>query len=156
MKLSNRWLIISGAVIGALVITVITLVFTLTRENIETLLPVDTPEGTVQRFFIALKAEDYIQACTYLTSTNRARMYSDMTDQYDYGYQEKPNWQATLGKSTVTANEATVEVTIDNFHIDSLLDNSIGSHTVVFHLRQEENQWKIYKPDYLWQILRYY
>jgi hypothetical protein len=156
MKSSSRWLLISGTAIGILIIAATVLALTMTGEKSGALLPADTPEGTVQRFFLALKGEDYAQANSYLTAETQITMsLGDLNWSY-YGYQEKPNWQVTLGKSTVTANEATMDVVIDNFRINTPFDNPIRSHTITFHLRQQENLWKIYTPNDLWQIFGYY
>ncbi len=66
MKTSSRWLLIFGVTIGVLVIAAVVLVLTMPTPETR-LLPEDTPEGIVQRYFLALEAEDYVTAYSYLS-----------------------------------------------------------------------------------------
>ena len=67
MRASGRWLLIFGVAIGVLTVVSIVLGLTLGGELTASLLPEDTPEGTVQRYILAIGAEDYEEAYGYLS-----------------------------------------------------------------------------------------
>jgi hypothetical protein len=115
VKPSSRWLLIFGAAIGALVIVAIALVFTLGRPGSAPLLPEDTPEGTVQRYLLALEAEDYKTAYSYLSFPSNKQISYDVWKGRAIRYEEKHGVKVTLEKSTVTGDEATVYVVVDVF-----------------------------------------
>jgi len=152
VKPSSRWLIIFGAAIGALAIVAIALVFTMGRPGGETLLPEDTPEGTVQRYFLALKAEDYVTAYSYLSPPASAKLTYDDWVRSIYTPTEKSEWKVTLGKSAVTGSEATVDVVIDVFRAGEPLENPVSTHHVTFFLKQEGTSWKITSPWDVWWL----
>jgi hypothetical protein len=152
VKPSSRWLIIFGAAIGALVIVAIALVFTLGGPRSTPPLPENTPEGTVQRYFLALQAEDYVTAYSYLSPPPSAKLTYDDWVRSIYTPAEKSEWKVTLGKSAVTGSEATVNVVIDVFRAGEPLDNPVHTHHVTFFLKQEGTSWKITSPWDVWWL----
>ncbi|UCB42015.1 MAG: hypothetical protein JSV77_05935 [Dehalococcoidales bacterium] len=152
MKASNRFVIISGSAIGILVVVAVVLVLTVGGGS-TTLLPEDTPEGVVQRFFLALEDEDYEEAYSYLHSTVRAeRSYQLWVPSMSW-YQEEPAWTVTLGESSVVSYGATVEVTYTRFYPSTpILDlvDPIRTRQLIFHLQQEGDSWGIISPTGLW------
>ncbi len=152
MKTSGRWLLIFGGAIGLLVIIAIVLVLTMTGGKNQTLLPEGTPEGTVQRFFLALKAEDYTGAYGYFSSDIQNKTSFDSWGSYYSTGQNRPNWQVTLGKPSVNSDEATIVVTIDVFRAGGPLENPINTHTNTFHLKKQDSSWKITTLFSLWQL----
>lgn len=154
MKSSSRWLLIFGAAIGLLVIVAIVLVFTTARPGDEPLLPEDTPDGTVQRYLLALQDEDYMTAYNYLSFPpgelisyeewrERARRYAG-----NYGV------KVTLTESSVTDNEASVDLVFDvlsssePFH-NLPFEDPVSTHKRTFYLKQEGTSWKITSPTYV-------
>jgi hypothetical protein len=149
MKTSNRWLLIFGAAIGALVIVAIVLVLTLPAKEAP-LLPEDTPEGTVQRYLLALEAEDYATAWSYLSPPASEKLtYEDwMRSAVSSG--EKPGLKATLGKSAITGSTATVDVVVDVFRPSGPFDNPVSTNHFSFVLTKQGTSWKITSPTYVW------
>ena len=147
MKSTNRWLIIFGTIIGALVIVAVILV--LTAKNNTSLLAENSPEGVVQRYVLALKDGDFQTAYTYLSNTAQASMpYS--TWKPIPPSPGNPTWQATIGKATIHGTAATVNVNVDKFYPSSGLNSSSSSQTLVFQLIKQNDGWKINQPDYIW------
>lgn len=152
MKSSSRWLLIFGAIIGLLVIITIVLVLILPGGNSTALLPAGTPEGTVQRFFLAIKDRDFQAAYNYLSKDIQSRIpfsqwtasYTPRSDVYD--------WQVIMGTPVIKGNYATIVVTIDTLRPGGPFSNPISNNNVTFSLNEQNNQWIITDPDYLWRI----
>ena len=152
MKSSHRWLITFGLAIGVLVIVTVVLVLTTTQRGEEALLPEDTPEGTVQRFLLTVRDEDYLAAESYLSPTIDDKTDSALPKNRIVQSGEKTGWKATLGKSVVKNDEATVEVTVDVFQPRGPFENSIRSYQVTFFLKKEGATWRITSPVNLWWL----
>jgi hypothetical protein len=152
MRSSNRWLFAFGIAIGVLVIVAVVLVLTITGEEAVTLLPEDTPEGTVQRYFLAIEAEDYEKAYSYLSPSaiEEGKPHNSYEDwsQTLLMRQRTSAWKATLGESSVTDDRATVAVTIDVFKPDTPFENPVHSRHYTFQLKKEGNSWSITAPLY--------
>ena len=73
MNSSRRWLIIFAIVISILVTMTVFLVL-LTKGNEVTLLSENTPQGTVQRYLIAVQEENYQEAYGYLSIDESQRI----------------------------------------------------------------------------------
>jgi hypothetical protein len=154
VKSSSRWLIIFGAAIGALVIVAIALVFTMAKPGGESLLPADTPEGTVQRYLLALEAEDYKTAYSYLSFPPNKQISYDVWKGRAIRYEEKHAVKVTLEKSMVTGDEATVSVMVDVFRANEPFENPpfenpVYTSHVTFSLKKEGASWKINSPTYM-------
>jgi hypothetical protein len=128
----------------------------LTKGNEVTLLPEDKPQGTVQRYLIAIQDKDYPQAYSYLSfdTSGQITTYDDwlrsvtvMPETYS-----QPAWKATLGKTTQNGDNATVEVTIDTFRTGGLLGDSQFSQYITFQLTKSGNSWFITSPTYIFWI----
>ncbi len=149
MKSSNRLLVIFGAAIGVLVVAGIVLGLTLGGQT-ASLLPEDTPEGTVQRYILAIKAEDYEKAYSYLSPAALAEStYFDTYEKWSQRYsryRESPGWKATLGESSITGDEATVEVTIAVFRPETPFTDPVHARRYDFELEKEGASWKITYP----------
>jgi hypothetical protein len=151
VKTSSRWLLIFGVTIGVLVIAAVVLVLTMTPKETP-LLPENTPEGTVQRYFLALQDEDYLTAYSYLSPpTTETYPYEQWRSPFT-SPGEKPEWKATLGKSAVEDSQATVEVTIDTFRPGGPFDNPVRTNQITFFLTKEGTSWKITSPWDVWWL----
>ena len=152
MKSSSRWLFTFGIAIGGLVVLAVVLVLTMTGEGAGTLLPEDTPGGTVQRYFLAIEAKDYEKAYSYLSPSAVAEQtyYNSYEDwiQAFLQRQQTNAWKATLGESSVTDNRATVAVTIDVFRPDTPFENPVHTRHYIFQLQKEGTSWSIIAPVY--------
>ena len=151
MNSSRRWLFIFAIVIGALVIATVSLVL-LTKGNKVTLLPEDSPQGTVQRYLMAVQEKDYQKAFGYLSfsPTDKITTYNDWIVMFGPSQASSQSvWKATLGKIKVIGNNATVEVNIDTAHPGGLFGNSQYSQLIIFQLAKTANVWLITSPTYI-------
>lgn len=151
MKTSNRWLLIFGVTIGVLVIAVVALVLTMPTPQTR-LLPENTPEGIVQRYFLALQAEDYVTAYSYLTPPPSVKYpYEEWSGPFS-SPGEKLEWKVTLGKSAVKDSQATVDVAVDVFRPGGPFDNPVRTNQITFFLTKEGTSWKITSPWDVWWL----
>lgn len=152
MKPSSRWLLAFGVAIGVLVIVAIVLVLTMPAPETR-LLPEDTPEGTVQRYFLALQAEDYVTAYSYLSfPPDKTISYENWRRGIYYRPEDRPGLRVTLGKSVVKDNEATVDVVVDIFRPGGPFDNPVRTQHVTFFLQKEGTSWEISSPWDIWWL----
>ena len=151
MKSSSRWLLIFGVTIGVLVIVAVVLVLTMPTPETR-LLPEDTPEGTVQRYFLALQAEDYVTAYSYLSSSSRENNPYEVWREYFISFEEKPEWKVTLGESAVKGSEATVDVVVDIFRPGGRFFDYPVRTQQTFVLEKEGTSWNITSPWYVWWL----
>ena len=151
MKTSSRWLLIFGVTIGVLVIAAVALVLTMTPKDTH-LLPENTPEGTVQRYFLALQAEDYLTAYSYLSPPPTEKYpYEEWRSPFT-SPGEKPEWKVTLGKSAVKDSQATVDVVVDVLRPGGPFDNPVRTNQITFFLKKEGTSWKITSPWDVWWL----
>ncbi len=156
MKSSSRLLI--GFGIGTLVLVIITVVLALALgQKNAPLLPDNSPEGTVQRFLLAVQAKDYTLAYTYLAPPTEPpdkfsapRSFADFSS----STQNLPNnpWKASLGKTSIQGDTATVEVTVEVFVAGGPFGNPIRSQNVNFSLQKVGNVWLIISPANLYWL----
>jgi hypothetical protein len=152
---SRRWLIIFAIVISILVITTVSLVL-LTKGNEITLLPENTPQGTVQRYLIAVQEENYQKAYDYLSldPSQKITTYNDWLRMVIGRPQisNQSTWKATLGKTTQNGDIATVEVTVDTIRPEGPFEDSLRSQQIVFQLSKIGGKWRITSPTYIYWI----
>lgn len=151
MNSSRRWLVIFTIVICVLAIVAISLVLT-TKENQVVLLPQDTPQGTVQRYLIAIQERNFQKAYSYLSfsPTDKITTYSDWILMVSSTTQSA--WKATLGKVTLNGNDAAVDVIIDTFHAGESFAGQIRSQQITFQLSKNDQKWLITSPNYIYWI----
>jgi hypothetical protein len=147
-------LLIFGVAIGVLVIVAIVLVFTLAGRGSTSLLPEDTPKGIVQRFFLALEAEDYQKAYSYTSFPSDRPKYEEWRDSAISSREERgsESMRVTLGEAVVNGNEATVDVVVDVVSPGVPFENPVRTNHTTFSLKKEETSWKITSPTYVWWL----
>lgn len=151
MKSSNRFLIGFGIAITVLIVTTITLV--LTNRGITNLLPENTPEGTVQRFLLAVQDHDLQKAYSYLNvvESGRKLTYDDWVQSISPRLQNSSSvWKATFGKTTTSDGNATVEVLIDIFQPSGPFDNPIRTQVDNYQLKLINGKWFITTRPWLY------
>ncbi len=144
MKASNRFLL--GFGLAIVVLVVLTIVLVMTGSDNVSLLPADTPEGVVQRFLKAFQEKDYQTAYSYLRINEKGVTLS--FDEWHksvspYTGEEHNAWRATLDRTNVTGNTATVDVIVDRFRPDAPFENPVDTNTVQFKLNKIEGAWYI-------------
>ncbi len=152
MKSPNRLLLGLGIAIAALAVIAVALV--LFTQNTVSLLPQDTPQGTVQSFLLAIQNKDYPKAYNYLQLTEKGARVP-----YDEWVRDIPStlpssqsaWKATLGQATISGKNASVEVLVDTFRPNGPFGNSTFTQQVNFQLTKVGNSWLITtRPPLYW------
>ena len=152
MNSSSKWLIIFAGIIGTLALIAVVLVLVTGGKNV-TLLAADTPQGTVQRYLIALEDQDYTQAYTYLSPNMQGTMsYDDWLSQNLNRPAGQTGWRATLGKTVQNGNYATVDVAIETSYPGGMMSSSQSNLPVTFDLTETGNSWLITSPTYIYWI----
>lgn len=152
MKSSSRWLYLFGIAIGVLVIATVVLVLTIGSPSDESLLSEDTPEGTVQRFLLALRDGDYLAAEDYLSPSDDDRTELKFLRNRALDSSESPGWKATLGNTIIKDDEASVGVIIDIFRPRGPFENAVNTQQTTFFLIKEDDSWKITSPVNIWWL----
>jgi hypothetical protein len=152
MNSSSKWLIIFAGIIGVLAVIAVVLVLATQGKNV-TLLAADTPQGTVQRYLIALQDGDYQQGYTYLSPNMPGTMsYDDWLSQNLNRPAGQTGWRATLGKTVQNGNYATVDVAIETSYPGGMMSSSQSNLPVTFDLSETGNSWLITSPTYIYWI----
>ncbi len=151
MKSSTRWLLGFGVAIGVLVIVAVVLVLTMPAQEVR-LFSEDTPVGTVQRYFLALQAEDYLKAYDYLSPPPSERYPYEEWRGPLISLGEKREFKVMLGESAVKDNEATVDVVVDVYSPGGPFENPVRTQHITFFLKKEGTSWKITSPWDLWWL----
>jgi len=152
MKASSRFLLGFGIFILVIVATAVTIALVGGNEQVK-LLPENSPEGTVQRFLMAVKDQDYTKAYGYLYLTSDQLKYNsyDTWIQSTQSSRNSSSWKASIVKSTVRENDATVDVAVEVFRPEGPLANPVSTNQVTFILRNENGKWLINSPaDLYW------
>jgi hypothetical protein len=153
MKTSNRFLLGFGIIIMAIVATAVTLAITGSNEQVK-VLPETSPEGTVQRFLMAVKDHDYLKAYGYLApqpEQNKGDTYENWVRSVQ-SPRDTSSWKASILKSTVRDDTASVEVAVDVLRPEGLLVNPVTTNQVTFMLQKEDGRWLINQPVDIWWL----
>ena len=151
MKSSNRFLLGFGIAITILVAITITLV--MTNHQVAPLLPENTPDGTVQRFLLALQDHDFQKAYTYLNvvESGRKLTYDDWLQSTSQRFQtSSPAWKVTFGKTSISDDSATVEVIIDIFQPGGLFNIPENTQKDFYQLKRINGKWYITTRPWLY------
>lgn len=140
-----RWGLDRGLLLlvgGALVLIVLGLIaIPLATRRAPTLAPAGTPEGAVQRFYQAAYARDWATAYSFLSADARAQLSLAGLQQQLSG--ELQDSRAQVSATTITADSATVDVTLSYFRPDGLFGSSEWNTTRQVLLQREGDSWKI-------------
>jgi hypothetical protein len=155
VKTSSRLLMGFGIGILVLVIITVALALSLGQGNAPPL-SADTPEGTVQRFLLAIQSKDYRTAYNYLVPPPTPADINSAPRSFDYFSSSAQNastntWKANLGKTTLDGDTASVNITLEIFVSGGPFGNPIRSHEVMFFLKKTDAVWLITSPtDLYW------
>ena len=152
MKSSNRLLLWFGAVIGALIALSIILV-AVTSHQPQKLLPVNTPEGTVQSYLLALTNGDYQKAYGYLSPAPQDNLtYGNWVSQLNNNRPTSSSWKASLGTTTVTGNQAIVNIIVSVFTPGGPFSDPVRTNNISFALTKSGDTWSITSPTYVYWL----
>ncbi len=147
MKSSNRLLIGFAIAVVALVGVAVGLALTLGSGQPGKLLDENTPEGSVQRFLLAVQERDFTEACRYMSITEDCQVWWSRR-----GFLGERSWKATLGQSRVNGDEATVEVMFDVFRPGGPFEDPVRTNRATFFLKKVDGMWRIKEPLELWWL----
>lgn len=151
MKSSNRFLL--GFGIALVILVVLTVVLVLTNHGNVEMFPENTPQGTVQRFLLAIQEQDFQKAYSYLQIEEKGIKitYDEWLQSVSPRFQTTSvSWKATLGETTVSGNTATVEVIIDIFQPGGPFESPVRTQTDIYQLSRVNNQWLITTRPWLY------
>ena len=143
---SSRWLVGIGlAVLALIVLSVV--VALLNRQGEATLLPEDTPEGTVQRYLWAIQENDDRTAYSYLSSELQEKCtYEHFRD--STRWLEGDDMRVTLEGTEPLNGKTEVRVKVTQFHVDLPFGTSESSHSQSYTLEKENGAWRFVAPPW--------
>jgi Tfp pilus assembly protein PilW len=149
----DRFLI--GILIGIGVLIALALVVFFTRQNKQTYVSEDTPEGVVHNYVLALLNKDYPKAYGYLADLANKPTYDNFRHAFATGQLNPSNTGVKIGTATITGNDASLEV--DMVSTSSGPFDSGYTNTGSAQLVKQNGIWKISSmPTYdLWDFSWY-
>jgi hypothetical protein len=153
MKSSSRVLAVSGLALGVVVILALVLAVVLSGLAQPDLLAENTPEGVVQRFFIAIDEGDYLKAYSYISPPRVDENFYEMWKGPFSTSGERPAFRVSLGQSTRQTLTASVEVIVETFRPGSPFGSNINTNRLMFMLKLENGNWRITSPIDVWWLL---
>ena len=143
---SSRWLIGLGLLVLALIVVSV-VVATLNRNRQATLFPEDTPEGTVQRYLLAIDEDDGEAAYSYLSS----ELQEDCTYQHFRNSTQRykaQDMRVTLEGTEPLNGRVEVRVEITQVHVNPPFGSSESSYPAYYILEQEDEGWRFAEPPW--------
>ena len=101
---------LTGILIGIGVLVVIALAVFFTRQDEQSYIADDTPEGVVHNYALALLSKDYEKAYGYLADLDHKPTYAEFRRPFLNGYVNPENTAVDVGESEISGDEASVEV----------------------------------------------
>ena len=144
-SMSSRWL--AGAALVILVIIVLSVVVALVNRPREAdLLPASTPEGTVQRYLLAVEQEEGRGAYEYLAPALQERCDFQYFRNSTRGIRRRAGGTAedlrvTLEDTKAINGTVAVRVRINRFRVSAPFDFNEYSHVRTFTLEKVDDSW---------------
>jgi len=101
---------LTGILIGIGVLVVIALAVFFTRQDTQTYVAEDTPEGVVHNYVLAVLNRDYEKAYGYLADLEFKPTYEEFRRPFLNGYVRPDDTAVDVGESEISGDEASVEV----------------------------------------------
>jgi len=101
---------LTGILIGIGILVVVALAVFFARQDTQTYLPEDTPEGVVHNYVLALINGDYEKAYGYLADLKYKPTYEEFRRPFLQGYTNPQSDAVDIGASHISGDEASVEV----------------------------------------------
>ena len=150
MKSSDRLLALFAGAIGLLALLALLLVINVKNKPV-ILLSENSPDGTVQRYLMAIDNGDSQLAFSYLALPSGDPTTYDMWRQPFNFQANRPAFEARLSQTRVNGDEAEVDMVIDVFRSSGgPFNNQVYSNNIVFLLKMINGVWKITSPTDTW------
>lgn len=101
---------LTGILIGIGVLVVVALAVFFTRQDTQTYMAEDTPEGVVHNYVLAILNKDYEKAYGYLADLKNKPTYEEFRRPFLNGYVRPNDTAVDVGESEIDGDEASVEV----------------------------------------------
>lgn len=137
--------------VGLGLLLVVALLSVLLLRRPATILPIDTPEGLVQRFYLALEARDYHAAYDLLGATATSQLTRDEFVRYNADRQRYEGPQRVrLDEQRISGDFATVTVTVTQYTANAQPFGVGGgvSESETFSLHRDASGWRISDVSY--------
>jgi hypothetical protein len=155
-RIADRFFLAILAGLGLLL--VVALLSVLLLRQPAAVLPVDTPEGVVQRFYLALEARDYHQAYDLLGAQATAQVTRDEFFRYNADRQpyEGPQ-RVRIDDQQISGDFATVTVTVTHYSANAQPFGVGGefSEAESFSLQHDTTGWRISDLPYRYRPYPY-
>ncbi len=146
---------LTGILIGIVVLVVAALAVYFTRRDQPGYVPENTPDGVVHNYVMAVLNRDYQRAYGYLADLSNKPTFAQFRQAFAVGKLNPAGNGIQIGKSSVSGNDATVEVDMVYSPGDPFSSgyNNIGTAQLV----RQGSAWKISSmPTYnLWDYSWY-
>lgn len=103
---------LTGILVGIAVLVVIALVLFFLRQNSQSYMSEDAPEGVVHNYVLAVLNDDYEKAYGYLADLDHKPTYEQFRDAFLTGAVNPNNSAIDIGASEITDETASVEVAL--------------------------------------------
>lgn len=103
---------LTGILVGIAVLVVVALVVFFLRQNSQTYVSEETPEGVVHNYVLSVLNADYEKAYDYLADLDNKPTYEQFRDAYLTGAVNPDNSAVDIGDSEITDDTASVEVAL--------------------------------------------
>ena len=141
--LSSRWLLaITGVVVALIVVSVV--VALVNPRGAAATLPQDTPEGTIQRFILALQDEDYSLAYSYLSDElKKSCPVANMRENVQwFSEASRDRRVALLEKDELSGGRVQIRVRVTEVNVSPPFGVNENSHQERYVLVQEAGEWR--------------
>ena len=101
---------LTGILVGIAVLVVIALIVFFLRQNSQSYISEDAPEGVVHNYVLAVLNGDYEKAYGYLADLDKKPTYEQFRDAFITGAVNPNNSAVDIGDSEITGDTAYVEV----------------------------------------------
>jgi hypothetical protein len=143
---SSRWLAGIGALVILLVVVSV-VVGTVMSGGEDDLLAAGTPEGTVQRYLLALEDNEPQQAFDYLSADlKEACAFEHFLQTTDY--QRGKEIGAAITESHALDGARLIDVEVTEFNYEPPFGQGRYTYTVNFTLAQEGGAWRFTEPPW--------
>jgi hypothetical protein len=103
---------LTGILVGIAALVVIALVVFFLRQNTQSYISEESPEGVVHNYVLAVLNDDYEKAYGYLAELDNKPTYEQFRDAFLTGVVNPSNAAVDIGDSDVTEETASVEVAL--------------------------------------------